>query len=77
MLSEEHRLALAIAVYEKKDILFGKLAPGITMKVRASAWMQIMGQLNALGARIEKIDDIRDTAWSYMKKKAKERFLVR
>ena len=70
-------MALALAVFEKKDILFGKLTPGITMKVRASIWMQIMGQLNALGARIENVDEIRDTAWSYMKKTAKKRFLVK
>ena len=74
MLSEEHKLALARAIHEKKDILFGPLTPGITMKFRASVWMQIMGRLNALGACIEKVDDIRDTEWSYMKKKAKKHF---
>ena len=77
MLNEDHRLALAIAVYEKKHLLFGKLTPGITMKVRASIWMQIMAQLNALGAHIQNVDAIRDTAWSYMKKTAKERYQVK
>ena len=76
MLSQDHKMALALAIREKKHILIGKLNPGITMKVRASAWLQIMGRLNALGAHIENVDDIRNTDWDAMKKVAKKHFLV-
>ena len=77
MLIQEHKMALALAVREKKRLLIGTLTPGITMKVRASVWMQIMKQLNALGAHIENIDDIRNRDWDTMKKTAKKHFLVR
>jgi hypothetical protein len=76
MLNQDHKMALALAVREKKIILFSKVSPGITNKLKASTWMTIMGQLNALGAHIENVNQIRDTEWGNMKRIAKSHFLV-
>ena len=69
-------MAMALAVREKKVILFSMVSPGLTNKMKASAWMQIMAQLNALGANIDNVNQIRDREWSTMKRTAKARFLV-
>jgi len=50
MLDADQKLLLSQLALEKKHILFGRLSPGITNKVRDKIWQDITSLLIANGA---------------------------